>query len=204
MTSFPRVDRNGSDAFPHCRILWSGPSCVNDESTARKPSHVETLHSIDTALEREVRPLRGAGRGLRGGRARLIDPPGSYCLLTEDLARLEPSFGWVRLGEGDQPAVGVEQSNLSRGDAGIGEIPGGEPPAGGHGGNLIRIEHQPRNTSREHPGVVASVERSIRSKVLSSSTAFSIVNVPIRVRIKVSTSPPQPSASPTSRAIERM
>ena len=42
------------------------------------------------------------------------------------------------------------------------------------------------------------------AEISSSSTARSIVKAPIRVRTRVSTRPPQPSASPTSRAIERI
>ncbi len=89
--------------------------------------------SIDTTRVREVHPLRGVRSGsgemaISGVFGRWIPAPESslpHSLRAEYLAWLDPSLGRVQLGEGDQAAIGIEQSNLGFGEAEVGEIPEG-------------------------------------------------------------------------------
>src|SRR4051794_18493468 len=89
---------------------------------------VEMFLSIDTAQDREVRGFDSNRRAW------------PYRLRSEHLARLEPPTGGIGRGQGDEPAVGIDQHDPARREAEIGEIRGAEPPSGGHGGHLGGIE----------------------------------------------------------------
>src|SRR5262249_19292450 len=65
-------------------------------------------------------------------------------LTSKHLAGLDPSLGGVGLGQGDELAVGAEEGPRTGRGAGRAEVTGPKPPARGDGGDLARIEHQPR------------------------------------------------------------
>ncbi len=127
------MDDKGQDTFPHGRILRTVYSNVNDRSPhARRldPPGSGMWLQIDTAGNRRVRAGDDPGRGRAGRTIR-------NSLMYKHLARLDPSADRVGFGQGDEPAVEVDQRDGAGWDVGGRRLDGGKASAGGHGGHLV-------------------------------------------------------------------